>query len=324
MKQPVSSSSRISGSRRSGWRARYRDELRALPYVATWLVGVTFFFVYPLVAIVFFSFTHYDQFNPPAFVGLKNWVYVFTQYPKFYMALQNTLWFVVVMVSLRGLTGLAFGLLMVHIKRGVGVYRTLLYMPYLAPPVAATLAFVFLLNPIGPVNEALLRVGIDAPNWFNDPATSKIGLTMLTVWGVGDLMIIFMAGLLNVPKELYDAASIDGAGRFGRFRHVSLPLLKPIILFAMVTGVIQAMQYYTQAVVAGKVASGSVEQSGNAFDAGYPLGSTLTLPQLIYSFGFQSFNVGAAAVVSVLLCVLALTATWILMRGGSGFNLEGD
>lgn len=310
-------------SRRSRWRTRYRDELRALPYLGVWLLGVTLFFVYPLVAIVSLSFTHYDQFNAPVFTGLKNWEFVFTQYPNLYTALQNTLWLVLVMVSLRGLTGLALALLMVNIKRGAGVYRTLLFMPYLAPPVAATLAFVFLLNPIGPVNETLLNIGIHAPHWFSDPATSKIGLTMLAVWGVGDLMIIFMAALLDVPRELYDAASIDGAGRLGRFRHISLPTVKPVIVFAMVTGVIQAMQYYTQAIVAGRVASGSVQGSGSMFQPGYPFGSTLTLPQLIYSFGFQSFNVGAAAVVSVLLCALALAATWVLLRMGSGFNL-GD
>ncbi len=165
----------------------------------------------------------YDGFTAPVWTGLTNWHYVFSAYPFFWPALRNTLWLVVVVVTLRVAFGLAVGLLIIKIKRGAGVFRTLFYAPYLAPPVAATMAFVFLLNPgTGPVNTILGKLGLPQPGWFNDPSWSKPALTLLALWGIGDLMIIFMASLLDVPREQYEAAELDGAGAVRRFRFVTL------------------------------------------------------------------------------------------------------
>jgi multiple sugar transport system permease protein len=315
----------VQPARRSMKQRRRRDDLRALPYLTPWIIGVGVFFLYPLAATVYFSFTRYDQINPPIFVGLANWKSVLGENPLFYPALRNSLWLVAVMVPARTVVGLGLGLLVMRIKRGVGAFRTLLYLPYLAPPVAATLAFVFLLNPgTGPVNQGLDRIGISAPNWFSDPATAKPALTLLAVWGVGDLMIIFLASLLDVPREQYEAATLDGAGAFQQFRYVTLPTIRPIILFALVTGVIQSMQYYTQAIVAGKVASGTSIGPGTTFDPGYPDGSTLTLPQLIYSSGFQHFDTGAASVIAVILVCISLAFTMLLLRRGAGFLSSED
>lgn len=156
---------------------------------------------------------HYNQIKAPTFVGLRNWRYVLEQMPLFGPALWNTLWLVVVMVALRVVFGLGIGLLITKVKAGVGLFRTAFYIPYLAPPVAATVAFVFLLNPsTGPVNEVLSWIGLHGPNWFNDPNWSKPSLVLLSLWGIGDLMVIFMASLLDVPKEQYEAADLDGAG----------------------------------------------------------------------------------------------------------------
>jgi multiple sugar transport system permease protein len=216
--------------------------------------------------------------------------------------------------------GLVLGMLVIHVKRGSSVFRTVFYAPFLAPPVAGTLAFVFLLNPgTGPVNTILGHIGVSPPSWFNDPTWSKPALTLLAVWGVGDLMVIFMAALLDVPNELYEAASLDGAGAVSRFRHVTLPHLRPILLFAVITGVIATMQYYTEPIVAGQVASGQIAGSGNQFEPGYPGGSTLTLPQLVYNLGFQRFDIGAACVIAIVLFVLSMAFATFLMRRGSGF-----
>ncbi len=193
------------------------------------------------------------------------------------------------MVTLRVVFGLALGMLVIRVKRGSSVLRTLFYAPYLAPPVAATLAFVFLLNPgTGPVNSILGKLGLPQPGWFNDPTWSKPALTLLALWGVGDLMVIFMAALLDVPRELYEAAELDGAGAVRRFRHVTLPHLRPILGFAVITGVIATMQYYTEPLVAGQVASGQIGGSGQQVEPGYPAGSTLTLPQLVYNLGLPA------------------------------------
>ncbi|WOX24335.1 sugar ABC transporter permease [Streptomyces solicathayae] len=315
-----------SKRRRSALAAKRRKSaLRTAAFMSPWLVGFTVFFAYPLVSTVYFSFMEYDGFQAPVFNGLENWSYVFTDYPAFWPAMRNTLWLVVVMVACRVVFGLGVGLLITKIRTGAGVFRTLFYLPYLAPPVAATLAFVFLLNPgTGPVNSVLADVGIPAPGWFMDPTWSKPALTALAVWGVGDLMVIFMAALLDVPKEQYEAAELDGASPWQRFRYVTLPNISPIVMFAVVTGVIQTMQYYTQPLVAGKVASGIIGNSGQQFEPGYPEKSTLTLPQLVYNLGFQRFDYGSACVIALVLFALAMAFTALLMRRRGGLVPAGD
>ncbi|GGQ67918.1 carbohydrate ABC transporter permease [Streptomyces flaveolus] len=304
---------------------RRASALRTVAFMSPWLVGFGVFFAYPLVSTVYFSLMKYDGFGAPEFRGLANWTYVFQDYPLFWPALRNTLWLVVVMVTCRVVFGLGVGLLITKIKAGAGAFRTLFYLPYLAPSVAATLAFVFLLNPgTGPVNSVLEGLGVPAPGWFTDAAWSKPALTALAVWGVGDLMVIFMAALLDVPKEQYEAAELDGASAWQRFRFVTLPNISPIVLFAVVTGVIQTMQYYTQPLVAGKVASGIIGGSGQSFEPGYPDKSTLTLPQLVYNLGFQRFDYGSACVVALVLFVLAMAFTALLMRRRGGLIQAGD
>ncbi|MDT0569880.1 sugar ABC transporter permease [Streptomyces sp. DSM 3412] len=304
---------------------RRRSALRTAAFLAPWLIGFGVFFAYPLVSTVYFSFMKYDGFGAPRFRGLGNWSYVLHDYPMFWPALRNTLWLVLIMVTCRVLFGLGVGLLITKIKTGAGVFRTLFYLPYLAPPVAATLAFVFLLNPgTGPVNSVLDGLGLPTPGWFTDPAWSKPALTALALWGVGDLMVIFMAALLDVPKEQYEAAELDGASAWQRFRFVTLPTISPIVMFAVVTGVIQTMQYYTQPLVAGKVASGIIGGSGQQFEPGYPDKSTLTLPQLVYNLGFQRFDYGSACVVALVLFALSMVFTALLMRRRGGLIGAGD
>ncbi|MER7706132.1 sugar ABC transporter permease [Kitasatospora sp. NPDC097605] len=306
-------------------RKRRRAAARTLAFLSPWLIGFSVFFLYPLISTIYFSFTKYNGFGSPTFTGLKNWDYVFNDLPAFWQGLRNTLWLVVVMVSLRVLFGLGIGLLITKIKSGVGLFRTFFYLPYLAPPVAATVAFAFLLNPgTGPVNHFLGEIGLPQPGWFSDPDWSKPALTLLAMWGVGDLMVIFMASLLDVPKEQYEAAELDGAGPLQRFRYVTLPNISPIIMFAVVTGVIQTMQYYTQAIVAAKVAGGNAGNSGQQFEPGYPSGSTWTLPQMVYNLGFQRFNYGAACVVALVLFVISMAVTSVLLRRRSGFMASDD
>ncbi|MFI6641717.1 carbohydrate ABC transporter permease [Streptomyces sp. NPDC050504] len=304
---------------------RRRSALRTAAFMSPWLIGFGVFFAYPLVSTVYFSFMDYDGFRPPEFNGLENWSYVFGEYPLFWPAMRNTLWLVVVMVTCRVVFGLGIGLLITKIKTATGVFRTLFYLPYLVPPVAATLAFVFLLNPgTGPVNSILESIGVPAPAWFTDPAWSKPALTALALWGIGDLMVIFMAALLDVPTEQYEAAELDGASAWQKFRFVTLPNISPIVLFAVVTGVIQTMQYYAQPLVAGKVASGILGNSGQQLEPGYPEKSTLTLPQLVYNLGFQRFDYGSAAVIALVLFVLSMAFTALLMRRRGGLIQAGD
>ncbi|MFG3053706.1 carbohydrate ABC transporter permease [Kitasatospora sp. NPDC048239] len=306
-------------------RKRRREAARTLAFLSPWLIGFSVFFLYPLISTIYFSFMKYNGLSAPTFKGLQNWDYVLNDYPSFWQGLRNTLWLVVIMVSLRVVFGLGIGMLITKVKTGAGFFRTAFYLPYLAPPVAATVSFAFLLNPgTGPVNHYLGELGLPTPGWFADPAWSKPALTMLAMWGIGDLMVIFMASLLDVPREQYEAAELDGAGPFQRFRYVTLPNISPIIMFAVVTGVIQTMQYYTQAIVAGKVAGGNAGNSGQQFEPGYPQGSTWTLPQMVYNLGFQHFNYGAACVVALVLFAISMAVTSILLRRKSGFMANDD
>ncbi len=304
-------------------RRRRRSLATAVAFLSPWLIGFAVFFAYPLIATVWFSFTHYDGFNAPTPVGFKNYTYVINRYPFFWQAVRNTVWLVVVMVALRTVFGIGVGVLITKIKSGAGFFRTAFYLPYLAPPVAATIGFAFLLNPgTGPVDHILGGLGLPRPGWFTDPNLSKPSLVLLSLWGIGDLMVIFMAALLDVPAEQYEAASLDGATWWHRWRYVTYPNISPIIMFAVVTGVIETLQYYTQAIVAGQVASGVVGNSGQQFEPGYPDGSTWTVPQLVYNIGFQRFDYGSACVVSLLLFAVAMACTALLMRRRSGLLAE--
>jgi len=301
-------------------RAQRRRRLLILGLMSPWLIGFCIFFGYPLVYSVYLSFTHYDLLSSPRWIGTANYDFMLHGDPNVGPAVRNTLWIIAVMVPLQVLLACSIAMLVARARAGVGVFRTIFYLPALTPPVAATLGFLFLLNPsTGPVNTILGHIGLSAPSWFNDPTWSKPALTLLAVWGVGDLMVIFMAALLDVPRELYEASELDGAGAINRFRHVTLPHLRPVLLFALITGVIAAMQYYTEPIVAGQVASGQIAGSGNQFEPGYPGGSTLTLPQLVYNLGFQRFNIGAACVIAMVLFVLSMIFAALLMRRGSGF-----
>ncbi|XVQ82504.1 carbohydrate ABC transporter permease [Microbispora siamensis] len=298
-----------------------RGNLRALLYLSPWLAGFAIFFVYPLVSTVYFSFQRYDLFTLEP-VGLLNWEYFFKDQAA-WTAIRNTLWLVVVMVPLRVLFGLGVAQLVTRLKAGAGVYRTIFYLPALVPLVAGTLGFVFLLNPgTGPAQAILSAVGLPAPDWFGDPAWSKWGLTLLGLWSVGDLMVIFMAALLDVPKQLYEAAAIDGANGWRQFTSITLPVIRPVLMFALVTGVIQTLQYFTQAEVAARVASGATDSAGSVFTPGYPDQSTLMFPQWLFQQGFRDYAMGYACVLALVLFAVSMVFTVILLRQFRGLGEE--
>lgn len=286
------------------------------------LLGIGVFFLYPLLAAVYFSFTRFDLLTVPRWVGLRNYTYLFTQDSVAGQAALNTVWFVLILVPARMLAALLTSMLLVSLKRGGGFFRTIFYLPALAPPVAATIAFVFLFNPAtGPVNEVLSWFGVDGPLWFDSPDWSKPSLVLLGTWAVGDLMVIFLAALLDVPKPLYEAAAIDGANAWQRFWHVTFPSLSPVLVFAAVTGVIQTLQYFTQAAVAASVASGTATTGGGISSTfGYPENSTLTYPLHLYVSGFRYYDMGYANALAVVLFVVAFGVTVVLLRRFRAFT----
>jgi multiple sugar transport system permease protein len=299
--------------RRAAWRRR---RLVAL-LMAPWVIGFSVFFGYPLFMSVYLSFTHYDLLSPPKWIGLANYRYLFNDDPQVGGAVRNTLWIIGVMVPLQVIFAYGVAMMLARARRGVGFFRTIFYLPALAPPVAATLAFVYILNPAtGPVNIILDKLGIEGPLWFQSPGWSKPSLVLLGLWGVGNIMIIFLAAILDVPQHLYESAELDGAGPIQKMRWVTLPTISPVILFSVVIGVIAGLQYFTQAYVAANVAAGQASQAGDQTvnNLGYPESSTLFYPVLLYQHGFKFFNMGYASALSVLLLAVAFTVTLLIIR----------
>jgi multiple sugar transport system permease protein len=299
--------------RRNDWRRRRL----VLILMSPWIVGFCVFFGYPLVTSVYLSFTHYDLLSSPRWVGLANYRYMFHDDPQFWTAVKNTvIWMVCIAVPLQVLFAFGVAAFVARVKSGGSVFRTIFYLPALAPPVAATLAFVYILNPAtGPVNTALGKLGIQGPLWFQDPHWAKPSLILLSLWGVGNVMVIFLASILDVPAHLYEAAEIDGTSAFQRLRWVTLPIISPVILFAVVLGVIQGLQYFTQAYVASGVAAGQASQAADSSSTtlGYPLDSTLFYPVLLYEHGFSDFQMGYAAALSVLLLAVSFAVTLFIV-----------
>lgn len=287
---------------------RRRRQLRYYGVVAVlmspWIVGLLAFRVYPTLASLYFSFTRYDLITNPRWTGLSNYRFMFTD-PNFWLSLRNTLWMVVFATPLQVAFALGCAMVLTRIRQGAGVYRTIFFVPTMVPAVAATLGFVFLLNPSGPIDRLLALLHVPQPLWFQQPLWAKPGLVLLGLWGVGNTMIIFLAALLDVPKELYEAADIEGAGPWQRFRHVTLPMISPVIFFSLVIGVIYGFQYFTE----GYIASG-----GDPTTLGQPQGSLLFYSIWLYQQGFQYFHMGYASAMAWVLFVIIMAATLVLVR----------
>jgi multiple sugar transport system permease protein len=309
---PAAPALRTQARRRADWRRRRL----VLGLMSPWIVGFSIFFAYPLVMSAYLSFNHYDLLSPPRWVGWANYHYLLRVDPQTWIAVKNTLiWMVLIAVPLQVLFAFSIAMLLTRVRSGSGFFRTVFYLPALAPPVAATLGFVYILNPAtGPVNVLLSHIGIQGPLWFQSPQWSKPSLILLGFWGIGNLMVIFLASVLDVPHHLYESAALDGAGPIQRLRWVTLPSVSPVILFAVVLGVIQGLQYFTQAYVAASIASGQASQAGDTFSGlGYPQDSTLFYPVLLYQHGFTDFQMGYASAMAMLLLAVSFAVTLVIV-----------
>jgi len=302
-------------------RAQRRRRLLILGLMSPWIVGFGVFFGYPLVYSAYLSFTHYDLLSSPRWIGTANYDFMLHGDPNVGPAVRNTLWIIAVMVPLQVILACSIAMLVARARRGVGIYRTLFYLPALTPPVAATLGFLFLLNPsTGPVNTILGWFGITGPLWFDSPSWSKPSLVLLGLWGVGNTMVIFLAAIVDVPRHLLESAELDGAGWWRRLRWVTLPSISPVILFAVLVGVIDGLQYFTQAYVASSIAGAGTANAGDStVTLGYPENSTLMYPVLLYQQGFRYFNMGYAAALSIVLFGAALIVTIAILRAARRF-----
>jgi multiple sugar transport system permease protein len=245
-------------------------------------------------------------------VGLQNYRNLLTQSPDFWQSVRNTLWMVLIMVPLQTIWAIFVAWVLIRIKRGSLFYRTVYFLPAMIPIVATALAFIVMLNPVGPLNGLLAKIGINGPTWFADPNWSKPSLVLMALWTVGNVMILFLASMLDVPRELYEAASIDGAGALRKFRHITLPGISPVIFFSLLTGMIYTFQYFTEAFVASGSANPVTNSSSESF--GYPQNSLLFYSSEIYRQGFIYFKTGYASAMAWMMFVVVFISTVVFIR----------
>ncbi len=285
-----------------GGAQRRREAIAGLLFISPWLGSLFVFTAYPVLAIFYFSLTDYNIIDAPRWVGLANYEKMLMADPAFWVSIGNSAYYALLAVPLGLVLALALALLLNLRATGIGVYRTLFYLPTLAPPVAGTIVFILLFSPdAGLVNAFLEAIGLAPVGWFTDPAWSKPALVILNLWGVGSATLIFLAGLKEIPVVLLEAAAIDGAGPVRQFWHIVLPLLSPVVLFNLIMGIIWSFQVFTQAFVIGGT-------------TGEPLESLLMFMTLIYRNAFRYFAMGYAAALAVVLFVIILGVTIFVLR----------
>jgi multiple sugar transport system permease protein len=289
-----------------------RSRLAGYFFVAPWLIGFLVLTLGPFLVSIYLSFTRYNILTEPVWVGWVNYETLLFHDHLFWKSLGVTVKYALVAVPLGIVTGVGLALLLNIEIRGIAVYRTLFFLPSIVPLVATSVVFVWILNPqIGLVNGLLKAFGIIGPNWLGSPDTAFLSLVIMSLWGVGGSMVIYLAGLKDVPHSLYEAAMIDGAGTWARLRHVTLPLITPVIFFNLVMGIIGAFQYFTQAYV---IMNGT----------GGPNDSTLFYALHLFNRAWRYLDMGYASAMAWILFVIVITITLAVFRSHRRWVHYGD
>ena len=280
-----------------------RREWQGLLYVAPWVAGFLIFTAYPFVQSLYLSLTDWKGIGAIRFVGMDNYVRLFTDDPPFVRSIWNTLFYTVFHVPGTMLLAFLVALLLNERVRFLALFRTLFYLPSVTSGVATVVLWVWILHPTGLLNSALGLVGIPGPNWFGSSTWALPGLILMSFWNIGTNMIIYLAGLQAVPQQLYEAAEIDGANALQRARYVTLPMMTPTIFLTLVLGIIGSFQVFTAALVATE---------------GGPGDATRFVLLHIYFQAFRFFRLGYASAVAWVLFVIILAFTlvqfWLARR----------
>jgi multiple sugar transport system permease protein len=288
-----------------------REAMWAYILISPWLIGFVWLTAGPMITSAVFTFAEYDLLNPLRFIGLQNWRYMFTQDPLFWHSLKVTLTFSVVALPAGLVLGLALALLLNAKVPGLTIWRTVYYMPSVVAGVAVAVLWNQVFNPrFGIINWMLSWFGIKGPGWLQSPDWALPALIIMSLWGVGGGMIIYLAGLQSIPTTLYEAATIDGASMWQRFSHITLPLITPVIFYNLVIGIIGTFQYFTNAYV---------------MTNGGPANATLFYNLYLYRNTFQYQRLGYGSALAWLLLFIVLVMTALVFRSSSAWvYYEGE
>lgn len=297
----------VTGAKRlQHLKPRYRkDETRAgWISISPWVIGFLIFTAGPFLASLYFSFTKYDVLSPPEWIGLDNYQRLLTRDRLFPLALRNTFVYAAMYVPLHIITALGVAILLDKARHLKGFFRTAFYLPAITPAVATAYLWVWILNPNdGVVNTFLRWLHLPAPGWTVDPFWTKPTIVISSIWTMGAAMIMFLAALQGVPTDLYEAAKLDGASAWNRFRNITLPLISGITFFVATISIISSLNVFTQGYV--------------MFDKdGGPANSALFVVMYLFkrAFGSGYFQMGYASAIAWLLFLIILVVTWIQFR----------
>jgi multiple sugar transport system permease protein len=295
-------------------RPAVREEITGWLFAAPWIIGFLLFTAGPMLFSLYTSFTTYNIIRAPRWIGLANYENIFFNDPFFYKALANTFWMVVIRTPIAMTLALSVALLLSMNLPGDRAFRTIIYLPNVLSGVAAVFLWQWILSPNGLLNSFLANFGINGPAWFVNPNWTKPGMVVMGMWWLGGNVLIFLAGLKAIPKELYEAADIDGATSARRLWHITLPLLSPTIFFQVVTSIIGTFQIFTTAFILLGRAESPVSQLGQSM-----LFYVLYLYNRSFGkIGVGNFQMGYGSALAWILFIIILIITgvqlWLARR----------
>ncbi len=274
-----------------------RKNIKGYLFISPWLIGFSVFSLYAIGSAIYYSFCEYSVFGSPQWIGLANYRTMFTDDPLVGISLYNTVYYSILAIVLVITVAFLLATLLNQKVRGLSLFRAMFYVPSITPVVASSVLWLWILTQYGLLNVFLDYLGIKGPAWLANPAWSKFSLVLMGVWACGGTMIIFLAGLQGVPRQLYEAAKLDGAGIWHQFRHVSMLMLILVILFNLIMGVIGSFQVFTQAFI---------------MTGGGPADSTLFYVLYLYQNAFFYFKMGYASALGIILFIIILLLSLII------------
>ena len=280
-----------------------------------WLIGFLLFSLYPIVMSAYYSFTDFSAIKDPVWVGLKNYQDLLKD-KLFWQSLQNTILYVVISVPVTMLVSLLLAALLKVVRVGKAFFRSVFFLPSIFPVVASTMIWLLILDSIsGYLNRFLNLFGLPSVNWLGNPAWTKPALVIMTCWGVGSTVVILLAAMGDVSHELYEAASIDGAGTWKQFIHITLPGISHVLVYQVILAVINGFQYFTQVYILCSAQSGNLSAGVGAGKKN----SLLMYPLYLFQNAFGRLKMGSASAMAWILFVIVLILTLILLKGSDKY-----